>query len=198
MRLLIEFDDYKEEQALIGRMLMAYGEFEFSLAGLMAYAFGYTGEESGERADQGARIFFRVNGEAARLDVADAILRPYMATLGLPGQWGNCLGALRYCKDIRNQYAHCNWLKKPEGLFFLNMDRDAGSSDGILILQLYPTDLTLLKKQHEYFEYAEDWLFFLRCRCQKVAGREALDPPTPKSIPQPPTSNRPKKPPPAH
>lgn len=188
MRLLIEFDGFSEEQRIVGQMLMAYGEFEFVLASIVGYSIG------DEHA--GARIFFRVHGESARLDVADAILRPYFEKLGLNGQWGNALGASRYCKDIRNQYAHSNWLTpKNDVLTFVNMDSDVASPDGPLMLQLYPTDLSLLKKQREYFEYTNDWLYFLQCRCRRKSGLESPDPATPKSIPQPPKHNRPKKPP---
>lgn len=186
--LLIEFKDRKEEQNLIGQMLMAYGEFEFFVAGLLGYAI-----EGGN--DIAGRLFFRVHGEGARLDVADAILRPFFKKSGLHGQWSNTIGALRYCKDIRNQYAHCNWIEKSGLLQFVNMDRDAASPEGDLILQLYPTDLALLKRQFEYFAYTNFWLFFLNCKCRRAAGdTKAPDPPAPKSIPQPPKNNRGKGP----
>src|SRR5690349_14601379 len=112
MRLLIEFDGHAEEQAVIGQMLMAYGEFEFAAASLIGYAIADD--------DMAARLFFRVRGESARLDVADAILRPYFTKLNLAGQWGCAIGALRYCKDIRNQYSHCNWQRNGQFMTFVN------------------------------------------------------------------------------
>jgi hypothetical protein len=146
LRLLLQLLGYEKEQQTVGRLLMAYGEFEVEVARLMGYAFG--GDE-----DTAARVFFRVNGEAARLDVADAILRPFFNKLNLAGQWSNALGAMRYCKNVRNQYAHCSWFANEGGpLSFTNMDKDADSPDGILKSHLYPTDLGLLRKQEEYFE----------------------------------------------
>ncbi len=187
MRLLLEFDEHPQEQALVGRMLMAYGEFESQTAKLVGHAF------DGNYA-LGGRIFWRVHGAAARIDVADAIIRPFFESIGLLGQWSNALGALRYCKDIRNQYAHCNWFtEKGKPLTFINFDKDVASPEGELMLQLYPTDLTLLQKQCEYFEYTNDWLFFLDCRCRRRRGVSAPDAVAPKSIPQPPKHNRPKK-----
>lgn len=119
MRLLIEFDGFEEEQRLIGQMLMAYGGFEFIMGGILGYAIG------DEHA--GARIFFRVHGEAPRIDVLDAILRPNFSRLNVVGQWTNALGAIRYCKDIRNQYAHCQWHSTDGHLTFSNMDKDVAS-----------------------------------------------------------------------
>jgi hypothetical protein len=112
---------------------------------------------------------------------------------GVIGQWTNAFGALRYCKDVRNQYAHCNWYSD-EGrpLTFVNLERDTASPEGTLNIQLYPTDLALLRKQHDYFEYANDWLYFLDCRCRKVKEEKVPEPSVPKSIPQPPKHNRPK------
>jgi hypothetical protein len=51
MRLLLEFKEYEKEQELVGRMLMAYGEFEVEVARLMGYAI------AGEN-DTACRVFF--------------------------------------------------------------------------------------------------------------------------------------------
>ncbi len=67
--LLLEFDSFPEEKAIVGEMLMAYGEIEFALVRLIGTFFQ-------EDNDTAARILFRVKGEGPRLDVADAILRP--------------------------------------------------------------------------------------------------------------------------
>jgi len=189
MRLLVDFDGFEQEQQLVGRMLMAYGELEFEIAHVMGRAI-----EGGN--DAAARLLFRVSGEGPRIDVADAILRPFFDKMNLSGQWACTIGALRYCKNARNQYAHCNWHSEEGGsLSFVNMDRDADSPEGTLNLQLYPVDLALLQKQHEYFEYALGCLYYLLCQCRLRSGEESPDQPIPKSIPQPPLSNRPKKPP---
>ena len=190
MELLIEFKRYPEEQAIIGRLLMAYGEMEFGVAKLLGHAFD--GDDN-----IAARLFFRVHGEGPRIDVADAILRRFFTHLKLAGQWSNTVGALRYCKAVRNQYAHCNWLAdSSRPLTFINMDTDVSSPDGELMLLLYPTSLAVLKEQQKFFEYATDWLYFLDCQCRRRSGIEAPDPPEPKSIPQPPKHNRRKTPPP--
>ncbi len=188
MQLLLEFDDFPEEKIIIGMLLMAYAEFEVNMAKLVGYAMG------GKDMDRGVRILFRVHGEGPRLDVVDAIVRPFFDGMKLAGQWSNTLGALRYCKDIRNQYAHCHWFSdEGKPLTFINLDNDADRPEGELQLQLHPTDVVLLRKQCVYFEYANAWLYFLDCRCQLARREESPDPPVPKSIPQPPKHNRSKK-----
>lgn len=188
MMLVYEFENFKQEHDLIGQMLIAYGELEFDLANVMHYAIP-------DGKNTAARIIFRVNGEAARLDVADAILRPFFEKLNLVGQWSNALGALRFCKNIRNQYAHCNWhVRQGTGeLCFINLERDADSSDDTLNVQLYPTDLRLLQKQHQYFHYTLVWLWHLHCECRRKRGdKDVPSSAAPKSIPQPPLHNLPK------
>lgn len=182
MNLLFVFENFKQEQALVGRMLMAYAEFEFEVTRLMGYALP---------GDTAARIIYRVKGEAARLDVADAVLRPFFEKLKIGGKWANTLGALRYCKNVRNQYAHCDWHIREDTneLCFINLDRDADSSDGVLNVQLYPTDLSLLQKQHQYFEYTADWLWHLTGTCRRAEGKDTPAAQAPKSIPQPPLHN---------
>jgi hypothetical protein len=100
--LLYEFHDFPDEQEAIGKMLIAYGELEFAILGCI-------GAVLNSDMAQALRILFRVRGEGARIEVADAILRPAFAKVGLGGKWGNALGAARACKNIRNQYAHCHW-----------------------------------------------------------------------------------------
>jgi hypothetical protein len=51
MRLLLEFKEYEKEQELVGRTLMAYGEFEFEVARLMGFAI------AGDN-DTACRVFF--------------------------------------------------------------------------------------------------------------------------------------------
>jgi hypothetical protein len=53
--------------------------------------------------------------------------------------------------------------------------------------------LPLLKKQHEYFEYASDWLYFLRDQLvlKKKKSLEATPHAEPKSLPQPPRDSGP-------
>jgi hypothetical protein len=181
--LLIEFEDHQEEKVLIGEILTAYGEFEFILAQLLCHLFK-------NNTHTAARVLFRVKGESARIEVVDAMLRPEMDAFGLGGKWGNALGALRYCKEVRNQYAHCHWFKDGEKpLCFMNLDSDVTSASGEVIVQFEPVDLPLIQKQHQYFEYTLGVLYFLEDRFRTHFGESSDGFPEPISIPQPPKSN---------
>jgi hypothetical protein len=175
-KLLKEFEHYPEEGHLIGRLLAAYGELEFALMSCVSLALG-------QNTSTACRILFRVKGETARIEVADAILRPFFVQFNLDGHWGSALGALRHCKKIRNQFAHCHWYADEHGLFFMDLDSDAQSSSQALKPELLNVDIGLLQKQENYFVYALDWVFYLMVEAQKRQGTWT-EPNRPYLIPQ--------------
>lgn len=183
---LSEFDDFPRELGLIGQILLAYGELEFGLLGCLAEALDIDVHTT-------TRILFRVRGEAARLLVADAILRPAFSKHKLKDKWITAYAAARHCKNIRNQYAHCHWQLHERKLHFMDLDEDAQTQDDVMNVNFRPIDLTLLQQQYRYFEYAAAGLYFLRDRLMRKAGKELNSPPfpEPKSIPQPPRDSRP-------
>ena len=122
--MLLEFEKFPRERDLIGQMLMTYGELEFALLGILS-------EILGTDVSTTTKVLFRVRGEAARLGVADAILRPAFASHGLKEKWITAHSAVRHCKNIRNQYAHCHWQLFEEKLFFLDLDEDAEVRDDL-------------------------------------------------------------------
>jgi hypothetical protein len=67
--LVFEFDKFPKEHSVIGDMLLAYGEIEFVLLSLVSQVLD-------DDVSTGTRVLFRVGGEGARMEVADAILRP--------------------------------------------------------------------------------------------------------------------------
>jgi hypothetical protein len=184
MPILMEFADFPEERAIIGSLLMAYGEMEFALLGSLD-------EVIGPDMNTTMRILFRVNGESNRLSVADAILRPAFTKVNLDGKWGNVYGAIKYCKKVRNQYSHCHWNLTNGKLYFLDFDQDAQSPQPTVELNYHGIELTLLKKQQDFFEYALEMAYFIffeyRVRLGRLPSHEHE---FPKSIEQPPLYNR--------
>jgi len=89
--MLAEFEEFPLEREIVGSLLMAYGEIEFALAGCLD-------EILGPDMNTTARIWFRVNGEGARIAVADAILRPAVKKVQLDGQWANAHGAVSHAR----------------------------------------------------------------------------------------------------
>jgi hypothetical protein len=189
--ILSEFDDFTRERDLIGQMLLAYGEMEFVLLGMIGDALSIDHPTA-------ARILFRVNGEYARIQVADAILRPVLAKFKLKDKWIAAYSATKHCKNLRNQYAHCHWQLWNGKLYFMDLDeevRNAGDGDGDLEVSLRPIDFLLVDRQFAYFEYTLSCLYFLRDRLGRALDKptEDLPFPEPKSISQPPRDNRPAK-----
>jgi hypothetical protein len=177
--LLYEFQDFPDEQEAIGKMLIAYGELEFAILGCI-------GAVLNSDMAQAVRILFRVRGEGARIEVADAIVRPAFAKVGLAPKWGNALGAARVCKGIRNQYAHCHWQVYNGQLRFMDLDTEAQSPEGAMQVSFWPIDGPLIARQLEFFEYALSSLYYLQAEYWVKIGKETShDLLEPKSIAAP-------------
>jgi hypothetical protein len=164
--LLNEFADFPDEQDAIGTMLISYGEIEFALLTCI-------GAVLNRDMDQALRILFRVPGEGPRVSVADAILRPAFTAIGLGPKWGNALGAVRACKSIRNQYAHCHWQIHQGQLAFMNLDEHAKSPEGDVQISYRHIDGPLIAEQLMFFENALQSLYWLEAEYQVKVGREA-------------------------
>lgn len=179
--MLTEFRNFPEEQEVLGRILIAYGEIEWALVECLRHILDI-------EISAAVRILFRVRGEGARMQVADAIARPAFMKIGLGPKWGNAFGAAKVCKDIRNQYAHCHWRVLDDGfLRFMNLDDEAGTvAEGAIKAKLIALNLDLLRSQDQYFGYALDWLYYLAEEYRKRAGRSSSHALTePKSIAAP-------------
>jgi hypothetical protein len=187
--MLTEFGLHQKEKALIGEMLLAYGEIEFALVAMLGVLF----ETNFDRA---AKVLFRVNGEGARIAVADALLHLPLNKVGLGDSWNLAYGAAKHCKSIRNQYAHCQWFKRDvkdlaSPIYFMNVDADAATRAEAITLNFKNVDLALLEKQHSYFDYALTLLHHVEQLYRKKMGLqiEGVELPNPKSIPAPPLNN---------
>jgi hypothetical protein len=172
-------NNFPEQQAIISRLVLGYGEIELSLVSLVRESFGTD-------VDTAVRILFRARSESQRIEIADALVRPRMVQLKLQGQYSQALGALRHCKEIRNQYAHCIWQGSEHGLAFASLEEPAQSAGGVSMLKFKAITVALLKEQEKYLYYADDWLFWLmkearfrrdRRRTHKISPPKALPPP---------------------
>lgn len=155
---------FPEHAAIIGDMLLGYADLEFLTVDLVGQALG--------NVETAARLLYRLRGANDRLNVADAIIRPYMATLKLTGPYTQWLGAMRRCRVIRNQYAHCGWVADMGELHFSCLDTVAQSTDGAAIIRYERIGLDLLKEQQAYFRYAGDVTLFLSNEAQFRANPE--------------------------
>jgi hypothetical protein len=151
----ISLQDFPDHAAIIGDILLGYSDLEFFMVDLVGQA---TGDASLGTA---VRLLYRLKGSANRLNVADALLRPFMAKLRLHGPYSQWHGAMTRCRIIRNQYAHCGWSAAEDILLIANFEEAGKPAEGPTPLQFLPLELSLLKEQQAYFGYAIDLAMFL-------------------------------------
>jgi hypothetical protein len=104
------FHHRPNEAVIIGRLLVNFGELEYKMVTLAGRANGdlYTI----------LKALYRLRATAARIEAADAFARPAYSAVGINGEYGTMLGALRYCLSIRNQFSHCNGLTIIKKVYF--------------------------------------------------------------------------------
>lgn len=180
------FDEYPEEANLIGRLVVAYGELEWRLCNLAAV---------GTRdLNQAWRAIFRARGEEARIQVADALIRPALKDLGLVAHYEEALSAIKWCRKIRNQYAHAHWMANESGLTFANMDSAAASNADDPKIPSAPISVPILKQQVAWFDFTSEMLWYLQDVCKwRASGSPNPPPAIPKKVPQPTLDSAPPK-----
>lgn len=177
----VAFADYPEEGNMIGRLVVGYGELET----LLAFCVGATlGND-----DQALRLIFRVHGEEQRIEIADAIARPYLEAKGLADFWNDSLGAIRHCKAIRNQFAHSQWVTDDKGLMFGDWGKGSQKRKGEVTAQFKPIHTDVLLQQLTWFSHTGLLLQHVQ-KLYEWAGESASQKPKgPKRVPRPPLSN---------
>lgn len=167
----------------MGRLLLGYGEVEFWIVTLAGFGVGDP--------MHAFRVVFRCRSESQRLQVADALVRPKMKSLGLEAAYTDGYGAARHCLKIRNQYAHLHFHAEGKLLKITNMDDFAAKPDSD---QLYFRPLTVqtLQEQDAYFGYTVTLLSHVWGEAQAMlGGNPALRLPMPAKQPQPNLDSRP-------
>jgi hypothetical protein len=137
MTIMPGFDRHPEEAALIGRILVAFGEIEVTLAVVV-------GSVGLQNLELGLRSIYKVRGTASRLELADALLRPKCVQVGLEQEYLSNKAAIKCCQTIRNQFAHCIWADDLNaGLFFTDL-QDAADRVDMLRFNWRHVDVVLL------------------------------------------------------
>jgi hypothetical protein len=171
------------EAAIIGRIVVAFGELEYMTVLCAGKAFN--------NLTAILKSLYRVRSTSSRIEAADALMRRVYHEAGLGGAYGVAYGAVKYCLRIRNQYAHCNWADGPmeDGLYFLDLQESAE-----LPLDYFHdwkhVDAALLETQEAYFEYAFSWLTYLENELIKRRGKKLfVHSPKPRALAPPPLHN---------
>lgn len=160
-------DRFPAEAALLGRLVLGYGDLEMELMECLRFVLR-------NDLDTPAKAMFRTRGETQRIAVADSIGRYRFHDLSLGTDFEMAVGNMHFCLKIRNQYAHCSWMPhKKHGLCFVNFESLANRHERLDIevpLDLHAINEELLKKQEQYFRYVLDHMRWL-----KFEARARLD-----------------------
>jgi hypothetical protein len=154
--------------AVIGRLLIDYGELELDLMNCIQVA---------RQLDLNSTLksMFRVRGETNRVDIADALGRVPYVTRGLAAEFDAMIAALRHCLRIRNKYAHAYWHDPAQGtqLCYVSLEELAKEDDEVRDLgnlTFFFIDEPLLLQQEQFFEYTRDLITHLNYEGRLRAG----------------------------
>ena len=147
---------FPKEAAIIGRLIPAYGEFEYIFAFCAGHVLGDL--------DRAIKLAFRLRSESHRFDTCDVLIRGPAIKASLESEYLDTHNAMAYCRKIRNQYAHCHWESHPRaGLFFVDLEPSAKKKGNTPISYDWRhVDEALLLKQEAYFIYCGQCLNFLQ------------------------------------
>jgi hypothetical protein len=185
LQLMPALHRFPKEAARIGRIVAAFGEIEFIFALCLAEVLGDQ--------DTALRAIFRLASDRARIDTLDALLRPAYEKIGCKSEYADMLGAVRHCRAIRNQYAHCHYGDQLRFGLFLTSLQDAADGSESFEYQWRHVDVPLLDQQERYFLYTQLCLQFLLGEYRFKSGRSGVPhgSPWPTKRAQPPLHNPP-------
>jgi hypothetical protein len=145
---------FPKEMAVIGRILLDYGELELDLMNCIQVARQYDMNST-------LKAMFRIRGEMSRIQIADALGRVPYTTVGLGAEFGELIDAIDHCRKIRNKYAHAYWHDPDMGraLCYVSLEELAEDKDPVndlTNLTFFYIDEPLLLLQEAYFEYVRE------------------------------------------
>jgi hypothetical protein len=155
------FDTFPAEGAIIGKLVVSFGELEL-LCGLLAGT-------ALKNQDMALRAIYRGRSTRGRIDLADVLMRDAFVSIGLKDDYEEMLVAVLHSLSIRNHYAHCHWAPGQDGLFFAKLEDSAKRETGFDADQKH-VGLILLQEQEAYFDYARSMLLFLQAEFQIKSG----------------------------
>ena len=178
MMILSAFGKFSGEAAIVGRLLAGYTILEIGLLNCVQMGVGDF--------DTVLKGLFRIRGEARRINVGAAFGRAAYQGLSLEAEFDEAIAAMRHCRLIRNQYAHCNWWDDNSGsLAFANLE-DAAKDKALVpdLLDLLPkhVDVPLLQSQEAFYRYADDLLAYVNYEGRTRAGKPSAPVPKPPNV----------------
>jgi hypothetical protein len=183
MPILQEFVHFPNEVARISRIMAGYAILELDLMHCVQNGLN-------QDLDTALKSMFRLRGEKRRIEEADRLGRECYQDLGVGAEFERAIGAIDYCREIRNQYAHCTWWDDYSGqLAFANLEDLAKTTTTVTSLSgLAPcyVNVSLLQEQLDYYEYTDKLILWVLHRGNEIAGRPAIPISTAPNEPTPP------------
>ncbi len=173
----------QEEAALLGTMVVGYGELDLSFASIAGMAIKHQFAV--------LEACHKVRSERGRLDIAIALSHEAFEEAGLKLQFCYTTQALGRCLRIRNQYAHAQW-GDVAGLGLCMTNPENSFQRPLKPTKWQPVPLDLLTKQEAFFENTRKWIIFLEMtlRGQHDGRRCSLQEPPKMPLPNLHTSPR--------
>jgi hypothetical protein len=178
------FQRHPIEASLVGRIVVHFGELEVSFCQHNAMAL--------DTYVPLMKALYSLKATSARIAFMDGLIRNMYLGHNLGAEYDISISMVRYCLQIRNLFAHCNWADDPTGaypgLFYADLQDAAKTPD--LRLDWKHVDATLLQKLEDYFAETMEWLTYLRhelsVRQQRLSSHVW---PRPSELDQPPLHN---------
>ena len=151
-----ESSQAEEEGKIIGKILAGYGELEVTVLSCLVAVEG--------QLDLPIRQLFGRMSAERRINLARKRLLPDFTKAGLGAEMKEALRELDWCRELRNQYAHCQWgWTSADGLFFANLERLADQQNPIsnVMDQRCYIDVPLLQEQEAYCNYVREFFTYL-------------------------------------
>jgi len=161
------FVAHPQEGAIIGSLVVGYGELEILLALLVRWII--------DDQDFAFRTLYGQRGESARITTAKTITFISLRHHQKRQEFEDMIDALRHCLKIRNQYAHGNWLQTPHAISFANVENICQQQDKADLGKLTVQDVTLkkLRQQERYFVYVMQLIEYLIFSFQRERGAQS-------------------------
>ncbi len=150
---------FPKEMAIIGRILLDYGELELDLMNCVQVA-------RNRDMNSTLKAMFRSRGELSRIQIADALGRVPYTALGMGAEFEMMIEAMDHCRKIRNKYAHAYWHDPNMGkeLCYVSLEELAGEDgpvNDLTNLTFFFIDEPLLLRQEAYFEFVRSLIMYL-------------------------------------
>jgi hypothetical protein len=169
MAILRSFDRFRDEAALVGKMLAGYADLEIDLMHCVNSVRHNT--------DEVLRAMFGERGEARRINLARDLGRQLFEAIHLQAEFALVIAGMHYCRLIRNQYAHCVWWDDNTPRLAFAAVEDIATQDVAIPAQLgdlAPDHVTVeaLENQLAYFNYTDDLMIWLIQQSLRAQGRQ--------------------------